>query len=249
MTIRKSVSSVVAQLILAGVFALTASSAYAQTNAGSVSALLGQVSIQRGAATLTPTVGTAVDQGDRITTGPASSIAITLTDRSQLELNESSTEVIDEHATSPSGKIRTQVSLFSGVVRSFVDLTAGTTESFEVRTPNAVTAARGTRWDTGYTDTSARPGYPPSCHQFTDVSVYEGTVDVEHRRSPCRSAGRIRDHGRLRGYASPSRSLGNFGQFPWLDARTCRCATASASTTRGTPSTSATTSTPTTRLT
>src|SRR6266849_6701308 len=143
MTIRKSVPPLVAQLILASVSAVTASRAYAHTNVGSVTALRGQVSIQRATATLTPTVGAAVDQGDRITTGPASSIAITLTDRSQLELSESSTEVIDEHATSPSGKIRTQVSLFSGVVRSFVDLTAGTTESFEVRTPNAVTA--GTR--------------------------------------------------------------------------------------------------------
>src|SRR5579864_2073592 len=181
MTTPKTVARLVVHLILVSVFALTASHAYAQTNVGSVTDLRGQVSIQRGTAALTPTVGAAVDQGDRITTGPASSIAITLTDRSQLELNESSTEVIDEHATSPSGKIRTQVSLFSGVVRSFVDLTAGTTESFEVRTPNAVTAARGTRWDTGYTDTAARPGYPPSCHQFTDVAVYEGTVDVANR--------------------------------------------------------------------
>src|SRR5260370_17321819 len=104
MTIRNSVP-LVAQLILAIVFAVTASRAYAQTNVGSVTALRGQVSIQRATAMLTPTVGAAVDQGDRITTGPASSIAITLTHGSQLDLSEASTDVIHDHATSPTRKL------------------------------------------------------------------------------------------------------------------------------------------------
>ena len=74
MIIRKLVPRLAAQLILASIFAVTASRAYAQTNVGSVTDLRGQVSILRGSGVLTPTVGAAVDQGDRITTGsPAAS--------------------------------------------------------------------------------------------------------------------------------------------------------------------------------
>src|SRR5260370_9787472 len=120
MIIRKSVP-LVAQLILAIVFAVTASRAYAQTNVGSVTALRGQVSIQRATATLTPTVGAAVDHGDRITTAPARSIAITLTDPSPLELSESGTELIATHTTYPRRTSRPTVSLCAGVVQPFCD--------------------------------------------------------------------------------------------------------------------------------
>jgi hypothetical protein len=49
--------------------------------------------------------------------------------------------------------------------------------NFEVHTPNAVVAVRGTKWNTRYQEGTGRPGFP-SCKRFTDVEVYEGTVEV-----------------------------------------------------------------------
>jgi ferric-dicitrate binding protein FerR (iron transport regulator) len=147
--------------------------------AGSLSSVSGSVQLQRAGATTAAGVGTPVNIGDRVITGAGGHAVVTLTDGSTLELGESSNLAIDSHALAPAGgRAGTQVSLFSGVVRSIVNATAGT-PNFEVHTPNAVAAVRGTRFDTAYTDSEARPTYG-DCHKFTDVAVYEGLVEVRN---------------------------------------------------------------------
>jgi ferric-dicitrate binding protein FerR (iron transport regulator) len=159
------------------------------TAAGSVTSVTGDVHIERGGTTVTATPSTAVDVGDRIVSGPNSRATITLTDNSKLELDESSNLVIDQQMVGPNTR-NTKLSLFSGLVRSFVSYTSSPTPNFEVHTPNAVASARGTEYDTTTAD------QPPNtmsdedrkkykdCRRFTQVSVYDGTVEVTNTTNP-----------------------------------------------------------------
>ena len=127
--------------------------------AGTVSTASGTVQVQRAAVLAAAGPEPPVNVGDRVITGPGGHAVITLTDGSQLELGESSNLVIDNHALAPAGgRAATQVSLFGGVLRSVVNATGGA-PNFEVHTPNAVAAVRGTRWDTAYSEGEARPTY------------------------------------------------------------------------------------------
>jgi hypothetical protein len=156
-----------------------AARSFAQTVAGTISTASGAVQVQRGATVTGVSPGTPVNVGDRVITGPGGHAIITLTDGSQLELGESSNMVLDNHALAPAGgRAATQVSLFGGVLRSVVSV-AGGTPNFEVHTPNAVAAVRGTRFDTAYTEGEPRPTYG-DCRKFSDVVVYEGVVSLRN---------------------------------------------------------------------
>jgi ferric-dicitrate binding protein FerR (iron transport regulator) len=106
-----------------------------------------------------------------------------------LDVAESTSLVIDQEMVRP-GSRSTKLSLFSGLVRSFVSFSAPPRPSFEVHTPNAVASARGTEYDTE-TDTKHRKKYK-DCRRFTQVSVYKGTVEVTNTTKP--SAGSVQVH-------------------------------------------------------
>jgi ferric-dicitrate binding protein FerR (iron transport regulator) len=163
-----------------------ANNARAQAPAGSLTAVAGDVHIERAGSTLSATQGMALNVGDRIVTGSNGRATITLADNSKLEVAESTSLVIDQEMVKP-GSRSTKLSLFSGLVRSFVSYSAPPTPSFEVHTPNAVASARGTQYDTE-TDTKEREKYK-DCRRFTQVSVYDGTVEVTHSTNP--SAGSV----------------------------------------------------------
>jgi hypothetical protein len=168
---------------------LQAGGAFAQTPAGSMTSITGDARIERGTTTFAATPGMTVDVGDRIITGPNSRATITLTDNSKLELDESTTLLVDQHMASANSR-NTKMTLSSGLVRSFVSYTSSPTPNFEVHTPNAVASARGTEYDTS-TQTQApttmseedRKKYT-DCRRFTQVSVYEGTVEVTNTTNP-----------------------------------------------------------------
>jgi ferric-dicitrate binding protein FerR (iron transport regulator) len=168
---------------------LTVNRAIAQAPAGSITDLIGDVRVERVGTIVPATPGMALDVGDRIITGSNSRVTITLTDNSKLELDESTTLVIDEH-TFGANMRKTKLSLFSGLVRSFVSYTSSSAPNFDVHTPNAVASARGTEYDTS---TGTQPPTATSeedrkkykdCHRFTQVSVYEGTVEVTNTTNP-----------------------------------------------------------------
>jgi hypothetical protein len=171
-------------LLAASVVMLTlfiANRAMAQTSAGSVTTLTGTVHVERARTRVPATPGMALDVGDRIVTDANSRVTITLTDNSKLELDESTSLVIDQQMVGANSR-NTKLSLFTGVVRSFVSFTSSPTPNFEVHTPNAVASARGTEYDTG-TDTKERKEYK-DCRRFTQVSVYDGTVEVTNATNP-----------------------------------------------------------------
>ncbi|HVA80299.1 MAG TPA: FecR family protein [Candidatus Binataceae bacterium] len=149
--------------------------------AGSITTSSGQVSIQRGAATIGGAVGVAVEVGDRIITGPNGHVIVRLSDQSTLELGASSNIVVDQQTSSP---VATRINLFRGELRSFVNHTLGAAApNFQIHTPNAVAAARGTRFDTVYSSGVARPTFG-DCHNFTDVAVQDGVVNLANAGNP-----------------------------------------------------------------
>jgi len=159
---------------------------YAQTGpAGSITALQGKVAIERARSpAIAGRANQAVQIGDRITTGPNSRVTITLSDGTQLGLSESSTLVVADNRLDASGhRSRTEIDLISGLLHSLVRHAPGNAPNYEVHTPNAVAAARGTDYDTDYAEGQKRKGFN-GCLKFTDVSVYDGVVEVWNTSAP-----------------------------------------------------------------
>ena len=134
---------------------------WAQTSVGTVGVVNGNVTIVRANKSIPITAGTALRVGDKLTTGPKSSMTVSLSDGSQLELNESSTLVLTEYALNPDGsRASTKLTLLGGLVRSLVEHSPSGTSNFEVHTPNAVASARGTMFDVAYHEGQAPPAKP-----------------------------------------------------------------------------------------
>jgi hypothetical protein len=157
--------------------------ALAQTPVGVVTVVSGSAQVQRGGGSLSPHVGTQLDLGDRLTTGADGHLGATLSDNSQIELADSSALVLDQMVFAGGGRISTRLNLVLGALRSSVSSAIGGVPNFEVHTPNAVVAVRVTKWNTRYHEGVERPGFP-TCKRFTDVEVYEGTVDVASALTP-----------------------------------------------------------------
>lgn len=164
---------------------LLAGTAYAQTGvvAGSVTAIQGKVTIVRGSRTLAAAYATPVLVGDQIGTAANSRVTLTLSDGTQLELAESSTLTVVQNALNPDGsRAATAINLLGGLLHSLVRFAPGNAPNYEVHTPNAVAAARGTNYDTDYVKED-RKGYK-DCREFTDVAVYDGVVEVRNPGNP-----------------------------------------------------------------
>jgi hypothetical protein len=157
---------------------------WAQTVAGSISAISGSVTITRGSTTLPAANGAKVNVGDRLATAASSNLTVTLSDGSQIELTDSSTLTIDENTLDANGtRASTKLSLLNGLVRSLVRTTPGTPPNYEIHTPNAVAAARGTNYDVDR-QTGVRDDKYPGCFEFSHVSVHEGIVEVYNPTNP-----------------------------------------------------------------
>jgi ferric-dicitrate binding protein FerR (iron transport regulator) len=172
-------------ILLFALIALPAApSAWAQTVAGSISAISGSATIQRGATTIPAVYGTKINVGDKIVTSPASNVTITLTDSSQIDVTDSSDLTIDENTLNPDGtRASTKLSLVNGLVRSLVKSTPGTPPNYEVHTPNAVASARGTGYEVDH-HTGVQDDKYKGCTEFSHVSVYQGEVQVYNPTNP-----------------------------------------------------------------
>ena len=141
---KKSILEVLIALL--AIFALvSANDARAQAPAGRVTSLTGDVHIERAGTTVPATIGMGLIEHDRVVTAANSRVTITLTDDSKVELDESTSMVIDQQLVTSSSR-STKLSLFGGLLRSLVSHMAGTT-NYQVYTPNAVASARGTIFD------------------------------------------------------------------------------------------------------
>lgn len=147
---------------------------------GTVTELKGSAQIQRAGATVAVAQGIPVQLHDRLVTSAKSSATVTLTGGATLSLAENTNLVFDQSVVG--GGRSTQLNLFEGGLRSIVPPVVRN-ETFEIHTPNAVAAVRGTDFDTTYSDGAARPGFG-GCQRYTDLRVREGTVAVSNLSNP-----------------------------------------------------------------
>ncbi|HUA35953.1 MAG TPA: FecR family protein [Candidatus Binataceae bacterium] len=171
-------SSTVFALVIAWIWPGVAA---AQQVVGNISELSGSVELQRGTTRQPATLGSAIDLHDQLTTGPNSSATVRLVDQSTIRLSDSTSMTFDENVVSGAARQRTVLRLITGAISSLV--TPSPAGAFEVHTPNAVAAVRGTDFDTTYIEGSARPGFG-GCQRYTDIKVREGVVEVSNQANP-----------------------------------------------------------------
>ena len=163
-----------AMLAVIGI-AVSAPAARAQSTVGTITQLTGAANIQRAGATIAAASNMPVMLHDRIATEPNASLTISLVDSSSLQLGSASTLVIDDSVLVNGVGAPSKVGLLQGDLHSLiVGAMKGSSTTFEVNTPNAIGAVRGTDFQM-HTDNNGRQGYP-DCFQFTDLAVDNGTV-------------------------------------------------------------------------
>jgi hypothetical protein len=137
------ISSIAAQVMIATI-ALVAV-AHAQNTVGTITHVTGAANIQRAGATIAATPNTAVMLHDKVITQANSSMTIAMVDNSYLQLGASTTLTIDESMMVNGVGAPSKVSLTEGALHSVINgAMRGSTTTFEVHTPNAVGAVRGT---------------------------------------------------------------------------------------------------------
>jgi hypothetical protein len=157
--------------------------ARAQSTVGTITQIQGVANIQRGAQNIAAAANMPVLLHDKIVTQPGASLTIGMVDNSSLQLGPNATLSIDESVLVNGVGAPSKVGLLGGKLHSLiVGAMRGSTTTFEVHTPNAIGAVRGTEWTTAYTE-EPRDKYK-DCRQFTDVDVQDGTVNVINPLNP-----------------------------------------------------------------
>jgi ferric-dicitrate binding protein FerR (iron transport regulator) len=150
----------------------------AQDVVGEISKLSGSAKIERGAGVLAVAEAMPVVVGDKLRTEASGQVWITFHDGSKVELGESSSMTIDNYALSGSTRKSALLKLWGGHLHTIVAVVS-TPPVFEVHTPNATAAARGTEFDTAFVE-----GHPcpedHSCMRYTTVGVSKGIVEVSN---------------------------------------------------------------------
>lgn len=182
---------IAAAALLAALLAICWPGLAQEQAAGTIAKVKGNATLVRKGRNLKVTQAMALEEDDKLVTGPDGHLTITFGDNSSLMLGESASIVIGTGAgaisqgagTAAGGGI-SRVSLMGGHLHSIFN--AGMRRlatGFEVRTPNAIIGVRGTEFDTAYIAGTPCPGFP-NCTRYTDVGVYKGRVEVSNPLNP-----------------------------------------------------------------
>jgi hypothetical protein len=170
--------------MLAMAMLATVSTARAQNTVGTITQLQGVANIQRGALNIAAAPNMPIMLHDRITTQPGASLTIGLVDNSSLQLGSSATLSIDESVLVNGVGAPSKVGLLNGKLHSLiVGAMRGSTTTFEVHTPNAIGAVRGTEFSSDAEDGKANDKYK-DCLHWTEFEVQDGTVQVCNTETP-----------------------------------------------------------------
>lgn len=152
-------------VVIISIISLGSGMTYGAGDVGSVVALKGNALIERDARAIEAKLKDGIQLKDTVETRESSRAKMLFIDDSVLTMGEKSKVVIKEFIYSKDQKGRSIFNLIDGKMRSVV----GKSE-FEVHTPTAVAAARGTVFDC---ETGMLSGKP-----FTTCTSYEGLVDI-----------------------------------------------------------------------
>ena len=122
-----------------------------------------------------PVPGTSIDLGDTLSTGPDSSAAVEFADGSVLTLH-SAGEMRFDHlsAHGETGMVDSRVRLLDGRLDTRVRPAIGPGSRFEIQTPSAISAVRGTQYRAAVVEAG----------KASNVEVLEGKVQVTGARKP-----------------------------------------------------------------
>lgn len=146
--------------------ALAAASAHAAPRAGVLEYADGPVTVEAGGAPHAGKKGAALAEGDVVATGDAATAIVRLEDGSRLKLKSGSRL---ELTPKPSPRVSSVMLYLGGVFAQITKRAAG--QEFNVRTPGAVAAVRGTQFFTAFGRTHGKD-------RDLWVCVNEGAVDV-----------------------------------------------------------------------
>jgi len=146
--------------------ALAAASAHAAPRAGVIEYAAGPVTVEAGGAKRDVQKGAALAEGDVVATSEAATAIVRLSDGSRLKLKGGSRL---ELMPRPNSRATAVMLYLGGVFAQITKRAAG--QEFEVRTPGAVAAVRGTRFFTAFGRTHGKD-------RDLWVCVNEGAVDV-----------------------------------------------------------------------
>ena len=172
----------IASLMVLAMLAIVAvvPAAQAQNTVGTITQIQGTANIQRKGATIAVVPNLPVMLHDQITTDANASLTIGLVDNSSLQLGAASTITIDESVLVNGVGAPSKVGLLNGDLHAVIlGAMRGSSTTFEVNTPNAIGAVRGTEWNEHY-DTNDHHG----CRKTTKVDVDDGTVQVCNTENP-----------------------------------------------------------------
>ncbi|HXW84767.1 MAG TPA: FecR family protein [Candidatus Binataceae bacterium] len=159
---------------------------FGQTRIGSVARVSGIAFLQRDGkqSAVVPTM--AVETNDRFGTRAKSSLIIDFIDGTELQLGESSLITIEQRHASATGRRASLLMLWNGKLRSIVKAVLAGAGDFEVHTPNAVAAVRGTDFETAFVQGKPCPE-DHTCMRYTTVGVSSGKVAVSNPSTPAAS--------------------------------------------------------------
>jgi hypothetical protein len=135
------------------------SPAHAQNTVGTITQIAGSASIQRAGTTIAAATNMPVMLHDKIITQKDASLTIGMVDDSSIQLSPSTTITIDESYLANGVGAPRRVGLFGGTLHAAINgaMRGSNTTAFEVHTPNAIGAVRGTEFTITYEDTSPKP--------------------------------------------------------------------------------------------
>lgn len=144
------------------VLTFTAFSAYAD-GIGKIKTISGQVAIERSGKTITPAIGDAVYQTDRIVTGKDGAVGMLFNDDSRISAGPNSVLALDKFAfDSNTNEGGFDVSMKKGTLSVISGkLTQKTPGALKVKTPAAILAVRGTEFSVKVDEPEAAPEAKP----------------------------------------------------------------------------------------
>jgi hypothetical protein len=167
-------------IFIATLFLIAASASrpvFAQTAIGEVENVTGSVQIERAGQMLDVVPSMPIQVHDKFATSAKGKLTVHFHDGSKLVLSESGAFSIDEYTITSDSRVVANIALWANHLRAIVNVGRGGVPNFEVHTPNAVAAVRGTEFETAYIANRPCPE-DRSCMRYTTVEVFTGSVTV-----------------------------------------------------------------------
>lgn len=168
-------------------FALTlqCATAFAQAPVGEVTSINGVAKLRRGGSDINLAPSMPIEVRDTLGTAAKAELTVKFHDGSELILSESSSYTVERYEmTAP--RRQASIGLWSGHIRALVEFGAGSLPDFEVHTPNAIAAVRGTEFETAFIEGRPCPE-DRTCLRYTTVGVFHGVVSVANILNPAQA--------------------------------------------------------------